>query len=133
MTGRRGRVSFLRRRAVAQSTFSLRSSHRVPIACPVVFGGAPFVGEGSLNNLSFTGCSITGDRTVLAGSYIRLAVLLPGLHTSLFVDLGKVQWVSGHVFGVEFIRMPMLAQQPLDHAAWGELASRLGQPGPDLR
>lgn len=109
---------------MAKTSFDSRSAQRVAVACPVIFGGAPFVGEGSLQNLSRTGCSIACDRTVLAGSYIRLAVLLPDSHQSLFVELGKIRWVRGQAFGVEFMRVPTVASQPIDRTVWKSLADR---------
>ena len=35
-----------------------RTYRRFPLSYPVIFGGAPFVGEGVLNNLSLRGCSV---------------------------------------------------------------------------
>lgn len=96
----------------------IRSTDRFPVTFPVIFGGAPFVGEGALRDLSASGCAITCDRTVLAGSYVRLNVLLPDQSPSLAIDLGKIRWVRGHVFGVEFIRLPAIARQQLDQAVW---------------
>lgn len=96
----------------------VRSADRFPVTFPVIFGGAPFVGEGALMDLSASGCAITCDRTVLAGSYVRLNVLMPDQSPSLAIDLGKIRWVRGQVFGVEFIRLPTLARQPLDRAIW---------------
>lgn len=96
----------------------VRSTDRFPVTFPVIFGGAPFVGEGALIDLSASGCAISCDRTLLAGSYVRLNVLLPGQSPSLAIDLGKIRWVRGHVFGVEFIRLPTIARQRLDQAIW---------------
>ena len=45
-----------------------RTYHRFPLFYPVIFGGAPFVGEGILTNLSLMGCSVMSDREVLCGS-----------------------------------------------------------------
>jgi hypothetical protein len=110
---------------MAQRECYSRSYHRFAVAFPVVFGGAPFVGEGSLTDLSLTGCSITCDRTVLVGSHIRLNVLLTDPRTSLLVELGKVRWVHAHCFGVEFIRLPTIARQRLDRIVWERLARQL--------
>ncbi len=96
----------------------VRSTDRFPVTFPVIFGGAPFVGEGALIDLSASGCAITCDRTVLSGSYVRLNVFLPDQSPSLAIDLGKIRWVRGQVFGVEFIRLPSLAHQQLDQAIW---------------
>jgi len=61
---------------------------RLSVAYPVIFGGAPFVGEGTISNISQTGCSVNCDRSVLIGSYIKLSVLLPDPTSSLFIELG---------------------------------------------
>jgi hypothetical protein len=102
-----------------------RTSDRIPVAYPVIFGGAPFVGEGHLYNLSLTGCSVSSDRTVLQGSYVKLHVLLPSPHTSLLIELGRVRWVRDQTFGVEFIRLPTIARHRLNRAVWAHLMSRL--------
>jgi hypothetical protein len=102
-----------------------RAYHRFPVTFPVIFGGAPFVGEGMVSDLSLTGCSVACDRTVLTGSYIKLAVLLPDPSSSLFIELGKIRWVRDNAFGVEFIRLPSLARHRLDRLVWEQLTSLL--------
>lgn len=104
---------------------TIRISHRFAASYPVIFAGAPFVGEGRLADLSLTGCSVTSNRTVLSGSYIKLSVLLPMPASSLLVELGRVRWVRDHSFGVEFIRLPTVARQPLDRAGWERLTLEL--------
>ena len=91
-----------------------RIHQRLPVAYPVIFGGAPFVGEGVVSDLSMSGCSVTCERTVLSGSYIKLSVLLPDPTSSIFIELGKVRWVRENAFGVEFIRVPTLTRHRLD-------------------
>jgi len=91
-----------------------RTYHRFPLYCPVIFGGAPFVGEGFLTNLSLMGCSIMCDRGVLCGSDVRVSVLLPNQRPALSIDLGTIKWVQGHQFGVEFLRLPVEAKQRLN-------------------
>lgn len=93
---------------------NFRSYHRYSVTYPVIFGGAPFVGEGTVQNLSLTGCAVTCDRTVLAGSYVRLSLILPDPTSSLFIELGKIRWARGNQFGVEFIRFPTLTRHRLD-------------------
>lgn len=109
-------------------THQARSTDRFPVTYPVIFGGAPFVGEGSLTDLSASGCAIACDRTVLSGSYIRLNVLMPDHSPSLAIDLGKIRWVRGQVFGVEFIRLPTIARQQLDQVIWTRFVRSLGRP-----
>jgi hypothetical protein len=92
-----------------------RSSHRYPVTYPVIFRGAPFVGEGTIADLSLTGCSIVCDRTALTDSYVKLSVIFPDPTLSLFIELGKIRWVRDNVFGVEFLRMPTITRHRLDH------------------
>jgi hypothetical protein len=107
---------------MADTTVNWRIHPRLPVAYPVIFGGAPFVGEGVVSDLSVSGCSVTCERTVLTGSYIKLSVLLPDPTSSLFIELGKVRWVKEHTFGVEFIRVPTIARHRLDRVVSGQLS-----------
>jgi len=91
-----------------------RAYHRFPLFYPVIFGGAPFVGEGILTNLSLMGCSVMSDREVLCGSEVRVSVLLPNQMPALAIDLGTIKWVQDHEFGVEFLRLPLEARQRLN-------------------
>ncbi len=91
-----------------------RTYRRFPLSYPVIFGGAPFVGEGILTNLSLLGCSVMSDREVLCGSDVRVSVLLPNQTQALSIELGTIKWVQGHQFGVEFLRLPLEARQRLN-------------------
>ena len=91
-----------------------RTYHRFPLFYPVIFGGAPFVGEGILSNLSLMGCSVMCDREVLCGSDVRVSVLLPHQTPALSIDLGTIKWVQGCEFGVEFLRLPLETRQRLN-------------------
>ena len=98
-----------------------RTYLRLPLFYPVIFGGAPFVGEGILTNLSLKGCSVMCDREVLCGSDVRVSVLLPNQRPALSIDLGTIKWVQGHQFGVEFLRLPLEARQRLNNTLQIEL------------
>lgn len=110
---------------MADAETNFRSYHRYPVTYPVIFGGAPFVGEGTVADLSLTGCSVTCDRTVLAGSYVRLSLILPDPTSSLFIELGKIRWSRGNRFGVEFIRFPTLTRHRLDRVIEEQLTTLL--------
>jgi len=110
---------------MSDAEMNFRSYHRYPVTYPVIFGGAPFVGEGTVRNLSLTGCSVTCDRTVLAGSYVRLSLILPDPTSSLFIELGKIRWSRGNQFGVEFIRFPTLTRHRLDRVIEEQLTALL--------
>jgi hypothetical protein len=107
---------------MADTAINWRIHPRLPVAYPVIFGGAPFVGEGVVSDLSISGCSVTCERTVLTGSYIKLSVVLPDPTSSLFIELGKIRWVREKAFGVEFIRVPTLTRHRLDRVVSQELA-----------
>lgn len=92
----------------------VRTYYRFPLQYPVIFGGAPFVGEGFLTNLSLKGCSVTCDREALCGSEVRVSMWLNNELPALPVELGTIKWVNGNQFGVEFQRMPTEAQQRLN-------------------
>ncbi len=92
----------------------VRTYYRFPLQYPVIFGGAPFVGEGLLTNLSLKGCSVTCDREALCGSEVRVSMWLNNELPALPVELGTIKWVNGNQFGVEFQRMPTEAQQRLN-------------------
>ena len=102
-----------------------RTYHRFSLHYPVIFGGAPFVGEGILTNLSLMGCSVLCDREVLCGSDVRLSVLFPDQTAALPIDLGTVKWVQGEQFGVEFLRLPFEARQRLNATLRVELITLL--------
>ena len=110
---------------MAQTTPDARAYHRYPVIYPVIFGGAPFVGEGTVADLSLTGCSIVCDQAVLADSYVKLSVILPDPTMSLFIELGKIRWVREQTFGVEFIRLPTIARDRLDRVVWEQLTTLL--------
>lgn len=99
---------------MTDTTMNWRIHQRLPVAFPVIFGGAPFVGEGVVSNLSLSGCSVTCERTVLTGSYVKLSVILPDPTSSLFIELGKIRWVQNNTFGIEFIRLPTITRYRLD-------------------
>ncbi len=99
----------------------VRTYYRFPLRVPVIFGGAPFVGEGLLSNLSLKGCSVTCDREALCGSEVRVSMLLNNEPAALPVELGTIKWVKGNQFGVEFLRVPVDAQQRLNRVLRLEL------------
>jgi hypothetical protein len=110
---------------MAQTTPDSRAYHRYPVIYPVIFGGAPFVGEGTVADLSLTGCSIVCNQIVLTDSYVKLSVILPDPTMSLFIELGKVRWVREQTFGVEFIRLPAITRDRLDRVVWEQLTTLL--------
>jgi len=110
---------------MAQLTTDSRAYHRYSVTYPVIFGGAPFVGEGTVADLSLTGCSVVSERIVLTDSYVKLSLILPDPTMSLFIELGKIRWVGKNAFGVEFIRLPTATRHRLDRVVWEQLTALL--------
>ena len=109
---------------VASLSYS-RIYPRYQLHYPIIFGGAPFVGEGVLTNLSFSGCSVLCNREVLCGSDVRVSILLPDQAHALTIELGTIKWVQGHQFGVEFVRLPEETRQRLNSRLRTELIQLL--------
>lgn len=107
------------------SLSSSRIYPRYPLHYPVIFGGVPFVGEGVLTNLSFSGCSVLCDREVSCGSHVRVSILLPDQTQALAIELGMIKWVMGHQFGVEFLRLQQETRQRLNSRLRMELIQML--------
>lgn len=99
----------------SQTTLTFqRSRDRLGIAFPVMFAGAPFIGEGTVLNLSSDGCLLEGERAVMEGSYLTVRLLLPDNAPALVIDLAAVRWVRTHYFGLEFLRLPALERHRLE-------------------
>jgi hypothetical protein len=67
---------------------------------------------------------------VLIGSYVKLSLLLPNQPTALLIELGRIRWVRGQAFGVEFIRLPSITRQQLDRKEWERLIIQLAACAP---
>lgn len=83
-----------------------RSRDRLETSCPIMFAGAPAIGEGVIHNLSESGCLIECERKVLEGSYVTVRLLLPDHFRTLVIELAAIRWVREHYFGMEFLRLP---------------------------
>lgn len=60
-------------------------------------------GRGKTLDLSDGGCRIETDKTVDIGASFECRIYAPGLDWPLRVDLARVRWVKGNVFGLEFL------------------------------
>ena len=98
---------------------------RYPMHYPVIFGWVSCVGEGLLTNLSFSGCSILSDHTPVAGTEVRVGLLLPDHTKALSIENGTIKWVDGRLFGVEFQHLSPDARQRLNHTLRQALIHRL--------
>ena len=98
-TGQPPGLDRIRQREAMMAPRRYVRTYPVSAACSCHFGGAPFVGEGLLSNLSLKGCSVTRDREALCGSEVRVSMLLNNEPAALPVELGTIKWVKGNQFG----------------------------------
>jgi len=61
-------------------------------------------GEGTLFDLSATGCRIQSNAALTPGSYLALHFDVPQMESPLAVDVSIVRWRKDNQFGIEFLR-----------------------------
>lgn len=91
----------------------LRRAPRVLIHCPVMLIGDYILGEGSVTNLSVSGCGIKSPTKVHRGTYLELRLLAPGRETPIPIELARVRWAMGACLGLEFIQVGVDQQHRL--------------------
>jgi hypothetical protein len=82
-------------------------------------------GEGQLIELSKEGCRIVGSSAVLSGGLLSLSINLGDGHLALCLA-GKVCWMEGKTFGVNFVELTEHERQRLLQLVW-KFASRKGE------
>lgn len=61
-------------------------------------------GDGTLFDLSVTGCRIQSNAALTPGSYLALHFEVPQTESQLAVDVSVVRWHKDNQFGIEFLR-----------------------------
>ncbi|GMV49871.1 MAG: hypothetical protein NBKEAIPA_00276 [Nitrospirae bacterium] len=87
-----------------------RSHARVPVSCFLYYLGEGLVGTGKVCDLSVKGWRIEGDKPVSVGMKLTLRVFLPDQPKAIDIEGVTVQWVQGHVFGLETVTMNAVAE-----------------------
>ncbi len=70
-------------------------------------------GTGLLLDLSMGGGRLESQVTVEPGVSLELRIYVPDLEWPLLIEAAKVQWVSGHIFRLAFIRLTDTEHQRL--------------------
>ncbi len=82
-----------------------RQEQRYPVQCSLAYSGDLIDGNGTVFNLSPSGCGIRPTKSVLAGSYLHLFLYLGAEEVPLKIELAVVRWVQASLLGLEFIRI----------------------------
>lgn len=99
--------------------FSIRPFRRFPVQCSVTYNAGPFLGQGTVWNLSCTGWRLSGDLPMRPGETLSLTVTLPN-EQHIEVPEAIVRWSRGQEFAVE-----NLAMEPHTHARLQHYVKRL--------
>ena len=70
-------------------------------------------GTGLVQDLSTGGCRIESPVLMVPGFSLELRIHVPDLDWPLMIDAASVQWVSGQIFGLAFVRITDSEQQRL--------------------
>ena len=111
-----------------------RAAERVPMDCPVTFTSEERLEdrskvEGTLLDLSKTGCQIYSLKPPAPGSHITLILSLPDGEPPMCLIGTIVRRVGGHVFGAEFLPLSSGGRRRLQaiilkHVTWSIYAWR---------
>jgi hypothetical protein len=94
--------------------FSIRSFRRFPVQCSVTYNAGPFQGQGTIWNLSYTGCRLSGDLPMRPGELLSLTVTLPN-EQRIEIPEAVVRWSRGQEFGVEAMAIEPHTRARLAH------------------
>lgn len=81
-----------------------RNHQRIPVGYPACITSDAGSGEGTLLDLSPTGCKLRSDIPLHAGSYVALQIDLTHEPEPLGVDVSVVRWCKDGELGIEFLR-----------------------------
>ncbi len=82
-----------------------RQEQRYPARCSLTYWGDLIDGNGTVFNLSPSGCGIRPTKGVRAGSYLHLFLYLGVEQAPLKIELAVVRWAQALLLGLEFIRV----------------------------
>lgn len=91
----------------------LRRAPRILIHCPVMLIGEYLLGEGSVTNLSLSGCGVKSSTKMHRGTYMELRLLVQVCDRPISVDVARVRWTKESYLGLEFIQVGVEHQQEL--------------------
>jgi hypothetical protein len=81
----------------------IRKARRVELRCILRFSSGEIEGEGTITNISTSGCRAESDINMAEGLDVQLLIHLANQSTPVKVERAAVRWVSGNAFGLNFI------------------------------
>ena len=97
-----------------ESTAAERRGRRVEVSCRLFFfGDDDFEGEGTLLDISTSGCRAASAIALQPGTILKLSLFLPDQKWPLRMDESIVSWVNGKEFGLEFTSIRLAQRERL--------------------
>ncbi len=81
-----------------------RCRHRIPVGYPANIQSDTCTGEGTLLDLSPSGCRIRSDIALDTGTYLALEIAVAQEPAPLGVEVSVVRWCKNGQLGIEFLR-----------------------------
>jgi PilZ domain len=81
----------------------IRKARRVQLRCIVRFASGEIEGEGTITNISTSGCRSESDINMAEGLDVQIIIFLPDQSPPVTVERASVRWVSDNAFGLSFI------------------------------
>src|SRR5689334_22235834 len=99
-----------------------RYAERVPLHCRVSFttedGPSHVRGEGTLKDLSKTGCKITADSLPPVGCSVTLFIYIDDGNPPMCLTGATVSWVAGQLFAAKFPKLSSEERKRLQEMVW---------------
>jgi hypothetical protein len=91
-----------------------RRGRRLKLSCRLFFFGQDdFEGEGTVLDISTSGCRASSSVALQIGGVLKLSLFLPDHKWPLRVDEAIVRWVNGQQFGLEFSSIRLAQRERL--------------------
>jgi hypothetical protein len=87
----------------AEKERKIRKARRVELRCILRFSSGEIEGEGTITNISTSGCRAESDINMAEGLDVQVMIQLPNQSSPVKVERAAVRWVSGNAFGLNFI------------------------------
>ena len=121
------------RSVMDMKTADRRATPRLRVLFRTTFSDSTKVkGTGLLLDLSMGGCRLESQVTVEPDVSLELRIYVPDLEWPLLIEAAKVQWVSGQIFRLAFIRLTDTEHQRLGQVIRDLMVGAVGR-GPTTK